>query len=252
MNLCINARDAMLNGGTLSIAAENLLADENYVRMNLDAHIGSYVVITVSDTGLGMTPEVIERIFDPFFTTKEEGKGTGLGLSTVLGIVKSHGGFINVYSEVGTGSHFKVYLPASESEESTQSAKTSSNTLMGDGELILTVDDEASIREITKISLEAFNYRVLTAKDGIDALALFAKQHQEIRFVLLDLMMPSLDSATIIRTLQTIDPKVQIITMSGLATHELLPSNISHNVKAFLAKPFTAQELLQTLHNLKP
>jgi PAS domain S-box-containing protein len=251
VNLCINARDAMPNGGTLSIAAENLQADENYVRMNLDAHVGSYVAITVSDTGLGMTPDVIERIFDPFFTTKEEGKGTGLGLSTVLGIVKSHGGFINVCSEVGTGSHFKVYLPAAKSEESTQAAKASSNTLMGNGELILTVDDEASICEITKISLEAFNYQVITAKDGIDALAMFAKQHQDIRFVLLDLMMPSLDSATIIRTLQTIDPQVQIITMSGLAGNESLCNSFSHNVKAFLAKPFTAQELLQTLRNLQ-
>lgn len=249
MNLCVNARDAMPNGGTLSIAAENLLADENYVRMNLDAHLGSYVVITVSDTGCGISPEVIERIFDPFFTTKGEGKGTGLGLSTVLGIIKSHGGFIHVYSEIGTGSQFKVYLPAAESEESVPTAGASSN-LMGNGELILTVDDEASILEITKISLEAFNYKVITAKDGIDALAVFAEHHTSISFVLLDLMMPSLDSATIIRTLQRIDPQVQIITMSGLATNERV-NNISQNVKAFLAKPFTAQELLQTLHNLK-
>jgi PAS domain S-box-containing protein len=247
MNLCVNARDAMPNGGTLRITAENLQADENYVRMNLNAHVGPYVVITVSDTGVGMPPKVIERIFDPFFTTKEEGKGTGLGLSTTLGILKSHGGFIDVYSEMGTGSRFKVYLPAAESEVSLPSAAAASN-LMGDGELILTVDDEASIREITKISLEAFNYRVVTAKDGIDALALFAEHHQDIHFVLLDLMMPSLDSATVIRTLQRIDPQVQIITMSGLATNELLTDN---NVKAFLAKPFTAQELLQTLHNLK-
>jgi PAS domain S-box-containing protein len=250
LNLCVNARDAMPNGGTLGIAAENLQADEHYARMNLEAHIGPYVVITVSDTGSGMPPDVIERIFDPFFTTKEEGKGTGLGLSTALGIIKSHGGFINVYSELGNGSRFKIYLPATESEEATESHETSSN-LMGDGELILTVDDEASIREITKLSLEAFNYQVITAKDGIEALALFAQRHQEIRFVLLDLMMPSLDSATIIRTLQAINPQVQIITMSGLSTNEPLTSSISRNVKAFLAKPFTAQDLLQTLHNLQ-
>jgi PAS domain S-box-containing protein len=250
MNLCVNARDAMPSGGTLSISAENLQADENYVRMNLNAHVGPYVVITVSDTGCGMPSEVIECIFDPFFTTKEEDKGTGLGLSTALGIIKSHGGFIDVYSEMGTGSCFKVYLPAAASEASVPSAAAASN-LMGDGELILTVDDEASIREITKISLETFNYRVVTAKDGIEALALFAEQYKSIRFVLLDLMMPSLDSATIIRTLQRIDPQVQIITMSGLSTNEPLASSISENVKAFLAKPFTAQDLLQTLHNLK-
>ncbi len=250
MNLCVNARDVMPSGGTLSISAENLQADENYVRMNLNAHVGPYVVITVSDTGVGMPPEVIERIFDPFFTTKEEGKGTGLGLSTALGIIKNHGGFIDVYSEMGAGSRFKVYLPAAASEACVPSAAAASN-LMGNGELILTVDDEASIREITKISLETFNYRVVTAEDGVEALALFAEQHKSIRFVLLDLMMPSLDSATIIRTLQRIDPQVQIITMSGLATNELLANNISQNVKAFLAKPFTAQELLQTLHKLK-
>jgi PAS domain S-box-containing protein len=250
MNLCVNARDAMPHGGTLTIAAENLMADENYVRMNLEAHVGPYVVITISDTGIGMSPDVIERIFDPFFTTKEEGKGTGLGLSTAIGIIKSHGGFMNVHSEVGSGSHFKVYLPAANSEESAQPADSSSH-LMGKGESILVVDDEASIREITKISLEAFNYQAIAAKDGIEALALFAEQPQQIDFVLLDLMMPSLDSATIIRTLQTIDPQVQIITMSGLATNEALANSISPNVKAFLAKPFTAQELLQTLHNLK-
>jgi two-component system, cell cycle sensor histidine kinase and response regulator CckA len=249
MNLCVNARDAMPNGGTLSITAENLLSDENYARMTLDAHIGPYVVITIADTGCGMPPEVIERIFDPFFTTKGEGKGTGLGLSTALGIIKSHGGFITVHSEIGLGSCFKVYLPAAESEVSVPTDGTSSN-LMGNGELILTVDDEASILEITKISLEAFNYKTLTAKDGIEALALFAEHYQSISFVLLDLMMPSLDSATIIRTLQRIDPQVQIITMSGLATNEVV-NNISQNVKASLAKPFTAQELLQTLHNLK-
>lgn len=250
MNLCVNARDAMPNGGTLGITAENFQVDEHYARMNLESHIGSYVVTTISDTGSGMSPEVIERIFDPFFTTKEEGKGTGLGLSTVLGIIKSHGGFIDVYSELGNGSRFKIYLPATESQEAAQSIQASSN-LMGNGELILTVDDEASIREITKISLEAFNYQVITAKDGIEALALFAQQHQEIRFVLLDLMMPSLDSATIIRTLQAINPQVQIISMSGLSSNEPLASSISKNVKAFLAKPFTAQDLLQTIHNLK-
>jgi two-component system, cell cycle sensor histidine kinase and response regulator CckA len=251
MNLCVNARDAMPDGGTLSITAENLLTDENYARMNLEAHVGPYVVITISDTGFGMAPHVIEHIFAPFFTTKKEGKGTGLGLSTVMGIIKSHGGFINVYSEVGTGSYFKVYLPATESAVPAHFAEDAANPLRGNGELILTVDDETSIREITKISLEAFNYQVITAKDGVEALALFAKQYQEISFVLLDLMMPSLDSATIIRTLQTIDPQVQIITMSGLATSESLVSSMSQNVRAFLAKPFTAQDLLQTLHSLK-
>ncbi|NJM17325.1 MAG: PAS domain S-box protein [Richelia sp. SM1_7_0] len=185
MNLCVNARDAMPKGGTLSIEAENIDIDENYVKMNLDATVGNYVVVTVADTGTGIPPETKMRIFEPFFTTKEQGKGTGLGLSTTIGIIKSHGGFINVYSEVGEGTKFQVYLPAVHIEKIVQDEKI--EIPEGKGELILLADDEMSIRDITKASLEKHNYQVLTASNGIEAIALYAQNQNEISAVLMDI-----------------------------------------------------------------
>jgi PAS domain S-box-containing protein len=248
MNLCVNARDAMPNGGTLSISAENFEIDENYTRMNLDAQVGFYVVVTIADTGMGMSPEVRDRIFEPFFTTKEVGKGTGLGLSTVMGIVKTHQGFINVYSEVGNGTQFAVYLPATNSSEITPAIKA--EPLLGQGELILVVDDEIAIQEITQATLENHGYKVMSANDGIEAIALYAEHKHDISVVLLDLMMPSLDSATTIRTLHKLNPQVQIIAMSGLTTNESVARTMSEGVQAFLSKPFTAPELLNLLSPL--
>lgn len=248
MNLCVNARDAMSDGGTLSIVAENLIIDEHYARMHLDAHAGTYIVVTISDTGTGISQNVIERIFDPFFTTKEIGKGTGLGLSTAMGIVKSHRGFINVYSEVGKGSRFKVYLPATDVD--IESSQGNIDLPLGQNELILVVDDETSIQEITKTTLETYGYRVMLASDGIEAIALYAEHRQHISVILLDLMMPSLDSVTTIRTLCKLNSQVQIVAMSGLATHESVLRTMGEGVQAFLAKPFTAVELLGILARL--
>jgi two-component system, cell cycle sensor histidine kinase and response regulator CckA len=246
MNLCVNARDAMVDGGTLSIVAENLAIDENYAKMHLDAQAGAYIVVTISDTGTGIAPEILDRIFDPFFTTKEIGKGTGLGLSTAIGIINSHHGWIDVESEVGKGTQFKVYLPATDTRVS--SAPTVSTVLpSGHGELILVVDDEVAIQEITRATLEAHGYRAITASDGIEAIALYAEHKLEIGVVLMDMMMPSLDSATIVRTLCKLNPQVQIIAMSGLATNEAVKRMMSEGIKAFLAKPFTASELLNLL-----
>jgi PAS domain S-box-containing protein len=248
MNLFINARDAMPEGGALTVTAENLRVDESYVRMNLDAQVGSYVVITVTDTGIGIPKETMERIFEPFFTTKKPGKGTGLGLSTVIGIIKSHQGFVNVYSEIGKGTSFKLYLPADENIETTQSIEDL-ELLKGNGELILVVDDEVSVREITKATLENYNYRVITANDGIGVIALYAQHHNEIAVVLLDLMMPSLDTSTIIQTLERINPQVKIIAMSGLSSNgEVVNTNYAC-VQVFLTKPFTSHKILQTLHD---
>ena len=244
MNLVVNARDAMPNGGTLSVSAENFFIDENYAWMQLEAKVGPYILITVVDTGVGMSAEIKERIFEPFFTTKELGKGTGLGLSTVMGIVKSHGGFVNVYSEIGKGTQFQVYLPAVETMETLVERKQ--NPSPGNGELILVVDDEAAIREATKTSLETYNYKVLTASDGIEAIALYAEHRDRITLVVVDMLMPAMDGSTTIRTLQKINPQIKIIATSGLASKEHLDL-VDTGVKTFLSKPYTAQDLLQTI-----
>src|SRR5437763_8365733 len=152
-----------------------------------EAKPGSYVALRVSDTGSGMPRATIEKIFDPFFTTKDVGKGTGLGLSTALGIIKSHGGFISVYSEVGTGTTFKIFLPAAMSEEEVQKTQASAEPIRGNGEQILDVDDEPIILQITKMIFEKYNYRVISAHDGPEALALFAQQMSSIRGVLTDI-----------------------------------------------------------------
>jgi CheY-like chemotaxis protein len=213
--------------------------------MTIEAKVGSHVRITVADTGTGIPPEIIERIFEPFFTTKEFGRGTGLGLSTALGIIRSHDGFVEVYSEVGKGSQFKVYLPASE-ETASQPAENM-ELLTGHDELILVVDDEAAICEITKTTLESHNYKVLTASNGIEALALYAQHKNEISVVLLDMMMPEMDGMTAIRTLRRMNPQVRLVAMSGLTSAEAITHSTGTNVQGFLSKPFTTNELLKTL-----
>lgn len=249
MNLCVNARDAMANGGKLTIYATNFVVDENYAQMHLDASSGSYVMISVADNGIGISPENLDRVFEPFFTTKELGKGTGLGLSTVLGIVKSHGGFINVQSDINKGSNFQVYLPAQEIIETQEEAEI--DFPKGEGELILVVDDEDSIRDITKKSLESYNYKAITASDGIEAIALYAERRDEISVVLTDIIMPVMDGLTTIRTLQKINPQVKIIAVSGLVSNDKINAITEIGIKAFLSKPYTAQQLLQTIGNVK-
>jgi PAS domain S-box-containing protein len=248
MNLCVNARDAMPNGGSLSISAENLLIDENYVRMNLEAKEGHYIMITISDTGVGIPREILDRIFEPFFTTKDVGQGTGLGLSTVLGIVKSHGGFVNVYSEPGIGSSFQVYLPAVQEMETITPEEFLPQT--GHGELILLVDDEIAIQDITRTSLETHNYKTLIASDGIEAIALYAQNKDKISAVLMDIMLPTLDGLTAIRTLQKINPQVRIIASSGLMSDNKLSAVAAIGVNTFLLKPYTVNELLLSLQKV--
>ncbi|HEY9747905.1 MAG TPA: response regulator, partial [Allocoleopsis sp.] len=249
MNLCINARDAMLGGGILSITAKNVRIDDSPMRTQLDVVSGSYVEIAVTDTGTGIPAAILDRIFEPFFTTKEVGKGTGLGLSTVTGIIKSHSGFIHVNSQLQKGTQFKVFLPATEAALP-QVARENSELPWGNNEQILVVDDEAAIREITKTSLEAFGYRVITAQDGIDAIALYAKHKEDISLVLVDMMMPSMDGPTTVRTLQKINPQLKTIAMSGLVSSDKLIAAANIGIQTFLNKPFTAKELLQTLHQV--
>jgi two-component system, cell cycle sensor histidine kinase and response regulator CckA len=248
MNLCVNARDAMPNGGQLSVSVKNRRVDAAYARMNLEACVGPYVAITVADTGTGIPDELIERIFDPFFTTKEPGKGTGLGLSTVLGIVKNHGGFVKVNSEIQKGTRFTIYLPAIETVESPEAE--SSKLLAGNQELILIVDDEPFIRQVVQTVLEAHNYRILTASDGIEAIALYVEHKDEIGAVLMDMMMPSMDGLTALRTLQKLNPQIKAIASSGLVANSQISEGAVLGIKAFLSKPYTAQELLDTLQQV--
>jgi PAS domain S-box-containing protein len=250
MNLCVNARDAMPDGGELRISAVNIQLDEAYAKMNIEAKPIRYVVLTVEDTGLGMAPGVREKIFDPFFTTKEPGKGTGLGLSTAHSIVKNHGGFINVYSEPGRGASFKVYIPAAEQGASPDAESTADEVPMGEGELILIVDDESSIRDITGQILQSYGYQVVTATDGTTALVQFIERKNEIRLVITDMMMPYMDGAATIRAIRNIDPRMRIVATSGLMLNEYAREAKNLGVHAFLAKPYTAETLLQTIRRV--
>src|ERR1700677_3892312 len=253
LNLCVNARDAMPSGGTLSIRAENCIADEQYVAMNPLAKPGNYISIAVADAGVGIPKEIMDKIFEPFFSTKEVGKGTGLGLSSVRAIVKSHEGFINVYSEPGRGTTFKVYLPAQPgaafADESTDAPKEP-DLPRGSGETVLVVDDEASIITITSETLQAYGYNVLTASNGAEAVAIYAQQRKKIAVVLTDLSMPVMDGRATIYAVLKINPKAKIVAMSGMDEAESVAKASSAGIKHFISKPYTAGTLLKTLRAL--
>ncbi len=249
MNLCVNARDAMPDGGILSISAKNIFIDENFAHINIEARVGRYIVIVVTDTGTGIPPKIIDRMFEPFFTTKEHGKGTGLGLSTALGIVKSHGGFITVYSEVGEGTAFKVYLPAITTTETQKMEEPYRELVTGHGELILVVDDEDQIRDITSSALKTHGYRVLTASNGLEAIALYEQNKEEIKLVLMDMMMPVMDGLEGIQELRKINPELKIIAASGLTERDKL-TKAAGTMNAFLPKPYTTGKLLRNIQEV--
>lgn len=250
MNVCINARDAMPMGGTLSIKAANVSVDENYARMNIDAEPGNFVRLTVSDTGTGMTLDILKRVFDPFFTTKEVGKGTGLGLATTMTIVKSHHGFINVYSEPSKGTRFSIYFPASEAPKESYFAAEKKKLPKGNGELILVVDDEMNIRDVTVATLTRFGYKAVSAVDGTDALAVYSQQHKDIALVLTDMAMPYMDGASLTRALKKMKPDIKIVAMSGLISDRQSAELANLNINAIISKPFTAETLLTTLESV--
>jgi PAS domain S-box-containing protein len=248
LNLCVNARDAMPDGGRLTIGVENIVLGERYAAVNLQARPGRYARFTVTDTGTGIPPDIIHKIFEPFFTTKEIDQGTGLGLSTVMAIVKSHEGHINVYSVPGEGTTFHVYLPAAEVSPPSDPRQAPPVSLpRGDGETILVVDDEASILTIARQTLEVFGYQVLTARDGAEAVAIYAESKSRIALVLTDMMMPVMGGASVIRVLTRINPDVKIVAASGLAANGSGPQAPGPRVRHFLHKPYTAETLLKTL-----
>lgn len=250
MNLCVNARDAMPKGGLLTLTAKSLQVDEAYVRMNPDARPGPYIVLSVSDTGTGIPRDIQDRIFEPFFTTKELGKGTGLGLSTVLGIVKSHGGFVTVHSEAGQGTRFDIYLPAEPSSQPRPVESGRAALPMGHGELVLVADDEPAVREISRQTLERHGYRVVLAEDGVGAVAMAALHAQDLKLLITDAMMPNMDGREATRAVRILVPKVRVIAASGFASDSNEPEAQGAEADAILRKPFTAETLLRAVGEL--
>ncbi|MEW6303221.1 MAG: PAS domain S-box protein [Verrucomicrobiota bacterium] len=249
MNLCVNARDAMPQGGVLEIAAENVTLDENYAGMQPGAKPGPYVRLKVRDTGSGIPQGIQDKIFEPFFTTKERGKGTGLGLSTVLGIVRSHQGFVTLQSKPGEGTTFLVYLPADVSGEVTPAAEREPDLPRGQGELIMIVDDEQSVCEVTRNTLEKFGYRTIVASDGAEAIAAYVQHQADVRLVITDVAMPMMSGAALVRALRRLNPGVRIIFSSGLGSAGDLGVASDLGVRHTLLKPHTAETLLTTLRD---
>ncbi len=249
LNLCVNARDAMPGGGAIAVTARQQRVDEAYASTHTDARPGVFVAIGVADTGTGMAPDVIERIFEPFYSTKEPGKGTGLGLSTSLAIVKSHGGFFHVDSTPGAGSTFVFYLPVARASAREPGGSSEPDIRRGRGELILVVDDEPRIRDITRRMLEAFGYRVLLAADGAEAVAVFTARQPEIAAVLTDMMMPVMDGAATIHAMRALSPTVPIVAVSGMAHGHEPPADRAGGSRhtRHLPKPYTTEELLRVI-----
>jgi PAS domain S-box-containing protein len=247
LNLCVNARDAMPEGGELKIRAENVMIDAMTAKMNIDAKVGPYCRVTVSDNGVGISQSIVNKIYDPFFTTKEVGKGTGLGLFNVASIIKSHKGFIQLETEVGKGTSFQLYIPASTSESINNVMQNSGDFPSGNGETILLVDDEEVIRNITKATLEDYHYEVLTASNGAEALGIFSMNKERIKIVILDVMMPHLDGPSTVRAIRSMNANPQIIMMSGIHTNVKLMKELAIPEENFVTKPFTIDMLLKIM-----
>ncbi|MCA9183139.1 MAG: response regulator, partial [Planctomycetales bacterium] len=250
MNLAINARDAMPTGGRLDIEVRNLDIDSALAERKGNLKPGPHVLLTIADTGEGIPANILDRIFDPFFTTKPQGKGTGLGLATTLGIVRSCGGDVNVYSELGSGSTFSIYIPSIKIVvEEVASVTESAEYIEGNGETILVVDDEALIVETARETLGFAGYRVMTASDGADCLATYQRRADEIDLVLLDMMMPGMDGFEVKAGLRAIKPEVLIIASSGLRRPAHEGGKLA-DTNAFLAKPYSDQQLLKTVRRV--
>jgi len=247
MNLCVNARDAMPGGGKIDLSAANVTLDEVEAALHGPAKAGPFVRLTITDTGEGISRSNLNRIFEPFFTTKEVGKGTGLGLSTVIGIVKSHGGFITVHSEPGLGTTFNVHLPAIAGGTALEAAVVA-RPHAGKRELILVVDDEAAIRRSVSLALERNNYRVVVAADGREAEILFHANRGHVRLLITDIMMPGLNGVALIQRLRAAEPHLPVIAASGLHDDKRLTELTALGVTSILAKPFCTEEVLTAVH----
>ncbi len=248
MNLGVNSRDAMRDGGTLTIATAIIQLDEEYCNSHLEATPGRYVLLTVADTGQGMDKETLAHIFEPFFTTKERGKGTGLGLATVYGIVKQHGGHITCSSEPGLGTTFKIYFPAIEKEGNSE-IPAIETPIPGGTETILLVDDEEALRDLGTTLLNNFGYKVITAGNGKEALAIYSKYKNKISLILLDLIMPEMDGRQCLAEMLLIDPKAKILVASGYSENGLNDEIVEAKARGFVGKPYNITKLLTTVRD---
>lgn len=246
MNLCVNARDAMPNGGVLLLSADNLIVDEKHLLIDSSLPLGSYIAISINDTGSGIPSEIMDKIFDPFFSTKEAGKGTGLGLSTVSNIITNHQGYIKVSSEKGKGTQFQIILPALRLQED-HLTKKYLDLPYGNGESILLVDDEKAIQEVSKASLMAYNYNVLTANNGAEGVAIYAQNRDTIKLVITDLQMPEMDGVSMIKILKNINPQVKVLVTTGMNSN-IDELNLIHlGITSYLQKPYNIEQLITTL-----
>jgi signal transduction histidine kinase/CheY-like chemotaxis protein len=243
MNLAVNAKDAMPSGGKLTIETANAVLDESYARNHADVKPGRYVMFSVSDTGVGMTPEVRERLFEPFFTTKQKGRGTGLGLSTVYGIVKQSGGNIWVYSEPGHGTTFKIYLSRVDEPLEQLREKTTREELLRGSETVLVVEDEEKVRKLTVEILGKQGYSVLDASQGDDALAISEKHKGPIHLILVDVVMPGISGTELTKRLAFLRPETKILYMSGYTDNAIVHHGVLEKGVNYIQKPFTIDEL---------
>jgi two-component system, cell cycle sensor histidine kinase and response regulator CckA len=243
MNLAANARDAMLGGGRLTIQTADVSVDEAYCRVHAEAKPGNYIMLSVSDSGCGLDPEVMEHIFEPFYTTKERGKGTGLGLSTVYGIVKQNSGFISVYTEGGLGTTFKIYLPRVDREAETVENGNVIPSLPRGNETILLVEDEGTVRGLARKTLERQGYKILEAKDGEHALKEFQERIGEVKLLLTDVIMPHMNGKQLYDALRKLNIELKVIFMSGYAEDVIAHHGLIEDQMHFIQKPFTIAAL---------
>ena len=250
MNLCVNARDAMPRGGALTISLDHKVLADSGAAIHPKAKPGHYVVISVTDTGTGIPPELVDKIFDPFFTTKPLGQGTGLGLPTVLGIAENHGGFVHLETKTGAGTTFYVYIPSAPGDAAGENSRGPQEPAKGHGELILIVDDEPSVRKLASAILTRSGYRAITAAEGREGIKLFEQHRQDIRLVVSDLMMPQLDGPGMLRELRELEPGLKSIIITGLGEENRIAEARAAGADLILNKPFTADQLLTDVKQL--
>ena len=249
INLALNAKDAMPNGGKLRFGTQNVILDREYAGTHLDVKPGEYVQLSVSDTGTGMAREISERIFEPFFSTKGVGEGTGLGLAMVYGIVKNHGGHVQCYSEPGHGTTFRIYFPATEQKEQ-ENLEFSEEPVVGGTETILIVDDEPMIRQLAERILEKAGYSVITASSGMEALEFYSERRADVALVILDFIMPKMGGQECLEELLKIDPQIKVLIASGLAIKGEAKAFLNTEAKGTVSKPFNMRELLRSVRRV--